>query len=171
MARLIVPDAAYEASYRRAVTEFAAEGRSDEAEALGHDTFDVFVARLRDLADGAGLPHGYVAGSTLWLVEDGEFLGRIDIRHELTDALRRFGGHVGYLIRPSRRRQGYGTLALAFALDECRAGGLDRVLLTCDLDNLASRRIIERNAGTLEDVINVPGRSVPTMRWWIETPR
>jgi predicted acetyltransferase/GrpB-like predicted nucleotidyltransferase (UPF0157 family) len=169
MARLIAPDVGYEASYRQAVAELVAEGRSDEAAGLENPTFDAFVEHLRDLANGVGLPHGFVAGSTFWLVEDSEYLGRVDVRHELTDALRRFGGHVGYLIRPSRRRQGYGTLALALALPECSALGLDRALVTCDVNNLASRRIIEHNRGMLEDVINVPGRTVPTMRWWIDT--
>jgi predicted acetyltransferase len=169
VAELIRPDAAYEVSYREAVAELVADGRPEEAAGLAGSRFAAFVGRLSDLAAGIGVPEGFVAGSTFWLAEDREYLGRVDVRHELTDALRRVGGHVGYLIRPSRRRQGYGTQALAASLPECRALGLDRVLVTCDVDNVASRRIIERNGGVLEDVINVPGRPVPTMRWWIDT--
>jgi predicted acetyltransferase len=115
-----------------------------------------------------GLPEGFVAGSTFWLVQAGVFVGRVEIRHELNDELRRLGGHVGYAVRPSRRGQGLGTEALALALVECRTLGIDVVLVTCDVDNEPSRRIIERNGGVLEDIINVPGRPVPTMRWWID---
>ncbi len=170
MIRLIAPDASYETSYRQAVAELVAEGRTDEAIGLEYPTFDAFIGHLRGLANGVGLPDGYVAGSTFWLVEGAEYLGRVDVRHELTDELRRYGGHVGYLIRPSARRRGYATLALALGLRECRTLGLDRVLVTCDVDNAASRRVIESNGGVLEDVIDVPGRNVSTMRWWIETP-
>jgi predicted acetyltransferase len=168
MARLESPDVGYEAGYLDAVAEFLAEGRTDEAAAYDYPSFGAFVRHLRDQARGVGLPDGYVAGSTFWLVEAGVFVGRVEIRHELTEELRRFGGHVGYAVRPSRRREGFGTEALTLALAECRALGIDNVLITCDVDNDPSRRIIEGNGGVLEDVIKVPGRPVETMRYWID---
>jgi predicted acetyltransferase len=168
MARLEAPDVGYEASYLDAVEEFLAEGRTDEAAVHDYPSFGAFVRHLRDQARGIGLPDGYVAGSTFWLVDAGVFVGRVEIRHELNDALRRFGGHVGYSVRPSRRRQGFGTEALNLALVQCRTLGIEQVLITCDVDNEASRRIIERNGGVLEDMIKVPGRPVTTMRYWID---
>jgi len=166
---LVEPAARYEASYRAAMDEFVAEGRDDEVGSLDeHPSFGSFVDELRDHAAGRGLPSGWVAGSELWLVDGDAFLGRVQIRHELTDALRRYGGHVGYSIRPSARRQGHATTALRLALPRCLALGVRDVLVTCDETNAASRRVIAANGGVLEDVIQLEGRSAPTMRFWID---
>jgi len=58
-----------------------------------------------------------------------------------------YGGHIGYGIRPSERQKGYATTGLQLALEEARKRGLDQVLLTCGVDNLASRRVILANGG------------------------
>ena len=65
------------------------------------------------------------------------------------------GGHIGYVIRPSERRKGYGTLILGLALVQAHACGLDRVRFTCNTENIASARIIEkkwRNPGQLRGI-------------------
>ncbi len=170
MVALVAPDASLEATYREAWKEFEAEGRGDEAGAPPRsDTFAAFVRKLHEYSRGRALPDGWVPGSTFWLVDDeGSVAGTVDIRHRLTDALRLRGGHVGYMIRPSMRRRGYGRRALALALPECRKLGIDHVLVTCDATNDASRRIIEANRGVFEDVVQLADRPVPTMRFWID---
>jgi predicted acetyltransferase len=105
--------------------------------------------------------------SVFWLIEGDAFIGEANVRHDLNAYLIKEGGHVGYGIRPSRRRQGYGKLILALALKECRRLGLTRVLVTCLEDNLASARIIEANGGKLENVIEDPGGRGPLRRYWI----
>jgi predicted acetyltransferase len=166
---LVEPDVRYEASYRAAMREFAAEGRGDEGEALeAHASFGSFVEELRDHARGRGLPPGWVAAADYWLVDGDRYLGRVQVRRGLTDALRRYGGHVGYSIRPSARGQGHGTTALRLALGRCRAVGLARVLVTCDETNAASRRVIEANGGVLDDVVVLQGRPARTLRYWID---
>jgi predicted acetyltransferase len=169
MPTLVAPHVRYEASVRAALEEFAAEGREEELGGLEHyAAFVSYVEALHALARGDGLPREWVAGSTFWLVEDDEFVGKVDVRHVLNDALRRRGGHVGYAIRPSMRRRGRGMSALTLVLPECVRLGLDRVLVTCDATNEASRMIIERNGGRLEDAVQAEGRDVPTLRYWID---
>ena len=169
MLSLVTPDDGFEASYREAVAEFATRG--DDAE-LGSPadlaSFAGFVRELRAQAEGRRLPPGWVAGSTFWLVDDARFIGKVEVRHSLTPALRLRGGHVGYAIRPSERRRGYGTAALAMVLPACLDLGLVRILVTCDATNEASRRIIEINGGELEDAVQIAGRAVPTLRYWID---
>ncbi|MEZ5097877.1 MAG: GNAT family N-acetyltransferase [Nocardioides sp.] len=97
-----------------------------------------------------------------WIADDGDLVGFLAIRHALNDFLREEGGHIGYSVRPSRRREGHATLALALALAEARALGIERALVTCDTDNVASARTIERNGGVLEDVRH--GKR----RYWID---
>jgi predicted acetyltransferase len=128
------------------------------------------VQGLRDRTRREMLPTHLVPETYLWLVDAGEFIGRVSIRHELNEALRTVGGHVGYEIRPSKRRQGYGTRILALALERAKALGLREVLVTCDADNVGSRRIIEQNGGRLENQIEAPGARVPKLRFWISIP-
>jgi predicted acetyltransferase len=81
-----------------------------------------------------------------------QIVGRVSIRHELNDFLLNFGGHIGYGVRPAYRRRGYASEILRQALIITRAEGVDRVLVTCDEDNVASAKVIERHGGVLEDV-------------------
>src|SRR5256885_14516882 len=82
-----------------------------------------------------------------WYVSGEHYLGTFVIRHRLTPDLAEAGGHVGYHVVSAWRRQGHATRMLAEGLEECRALGLDRVLLTCAPDNEASRRVILANGG------------------------
>jgi predicted acetyltransferase len=107
-----------------------------------------------------------VASTYYWIVDSaaGAVLGFLNLRHELNDFLLEEGGHIGYSIRPARRREGHAGRALALAVRRAADLGLDRVLLTCDDDNDASRRTIERNGGVLEDVRGIK------RRYWIAVP-
>ncbi len=167
MAELALPSETYKDSFIAAVREFHAEDRLIEYDiGMLQAHFPAFVRWLRQKRDRP--QPGRVAETYYWLVEDGEFIGRVSIRHELTPSLEQIGGHIGYEIRPTKRRRGYGTLILKLALDAAREIGLRRVLVTCADDNLASARIIEANGGELQDKIWVAGRTVQTRRYWIE---
>lgn len=97
---------------------------------------------------GRGLPS--VPSNMFWLVDGGAFIGAVSIRARIdTHVLAHFGGHIGYGVRPSRRRQGYGARLLALALDICRGMGIGVVRISCSVDNIGSRRVIEKNGGLL----------------------
>ena len=131
--------------------------------------FAGFVSKLRNNARGIDIEDGCVPSSTYWLVdEDNEVVGRVNIRHELTPKLERFGGHIGYAIAPSQRRKGYGTMILKLALVKAKELCLKRILITCDIDNIASRKIIENNGGVFQDELIVEGRDKLSRRYWIE---
>ena len=138
---------------------------SPTPEALADPTaFDAYTQRLRDLAlPETQRPEGIVPMTTLWWVEGDEYLGGLSIRHELTDSLRELGGHIGYTVRPSARRQGHAAAILAAALPIARGLGIDPALLTCDVDNEGSRRVIESNGGILED------QRKQKLRFWVPT--
>ena len=93
------------------------------------------------------------------------------LRLGLNAALEVEGGHIGYDVRPSARRQGFGSLALQLTLREARQRGLERVLLTADADNHASTRIIEKCGGMLSEAATSPESGKPIRRYWIEVPR
>jgi predicted acetyltransferase len=127
---------------------------------------------LIEQRQGRGLEDWQVPQTTLWLVLDQrEVIGISRLRHRLTARLRQQGGHIGFVMRPSRRRQGIGRTLLGMTLGKARALGLDRVLISCDADNIGSRRVIETNGGQLEAeaVCSETGRLI--RRYWIELVR
>lgn len=111
---------------------------------------------------------GWVPSSTLLAIRqtDHTLVGMIDIRHQLNDYLAQFGGHIGYSVRRSLRRQGYASQMLALGLAYARELGLARVLLTCDKENIASAATIRSQGGLLENTVAEDGRL--TERYWIE---
>ena len=109
-----------------------------------------------------------VPDSVFFLLDEerDRLLGAVNIRHHLNEALQREGGHIGDGIRPSERRKGYATEMIRLALIECKKLGIDRVLMTCDKDNIASARTIVKNGGVLEnEFVNSDGEI--EQRYWI----
>lgn len=94
-------------------------------------------------------------------------VGMLNFRKKLNEYLLNYIGHIGYSIAPSKRRQGLGTIMLELALIEAKNFGLERVLVTCTDDNIASARVIENNGGVLEDKRVDPGDQKLTRRYWI----
>jgi predicted acetyltransferase len=128
--------------------------------------FAAWVARLADQSDPAKAAEaGRMRCTYRWIVEGDRVLGGIALRHGLNDFVLRLG-HMGYGIRPSSRRRGLATWALGRMLDEARGLGLDRVLIVCEADNLASAKTIERQGGVLEGVQDTELGAV--RRYWIK---
>ena len=173
--RLAAPSLRYRRSFLEALREGFRRGNQPAADgARIREIERDFEGYLREITDQSGmitLPGGEkvqkVPFSVRWLVEGEEFIGEAGIRHELNDWLLREGGHVGYGIRPSRQRRGYGRLILALALEECRRLRIERVLVTCDDENVASARIIEANGGVLENLVADPAGRGRLRRYWI----
>jgi len=160
--QLILPSLKYKKSYLEALEESKNEaGETQLNKPEVNESFEDFVKRLNENSKGINLPKGYVSATMFWLVEKGDVIGRVQIRHELNDFLFREGGHIGYYIRPSKRRMGYGKKILELSLSKAKKLGLSRVLITCDDSNIASRKIIEENGGILENETPQNGTKSP----------
>lgn len=94
-----------------------------------------------------------------------KFLGAVTIRLKLTDDLLLRGGNISDGIRPSQRNKGYGTLMVNLALQKCKEFGLNKVLMVCDKNNIASAKTIIKNNGILENEIEVEDKTI--QRYWI----
>ena len=157
------PDVRFRASFLAAMEEFREEGRAGEDTMIGWD-LDPFGDTLGDRGGFRGVRRetaeaehrpgspGFVCQTSWWWTEGDEYVGRISLRHELNDRLRDWGGHIGYDVRRSRRREGHATRMLGRrARRGCALGASTTSLLTCDAGNVASRSVIETNGGVLED--------------------
>ena len=131
-------------------------------------TFDDYLAYLDKVAGGLDLGRGVVPMSSFWATQGAQVLGIARLRHRLTDLLLQEGGHIGFYVRPSARRRGVATHILAMMLQPARKLGLDRVLITCDSDNVGSARVIEKNGGVLENEIISAFSGKPIRRYWLE---
>lgn len=123
--------------------------------------------RLADEAPGTVRPPGWTS-ATHWWLEDresaDEFVGRISLRHHIDHPqLATVGGHIGYAVRPSRRRRGFAGDPLRQVVPLAAQRGIERLLVTCDLDNTASARTIEGAGGEFENELE--GKR----RYWITT--
>ena len=179
MPTLTVPDVRYHHSFLDAMAGFAAEGRGgpDDHSMIGRDlrrwspgwedpgVFAAYVRSVRDQElEETPRPSTFVPATTRWWCEGATYLGRIQLRHRLNDTLRETGGHIGYDVAPAHRRQGHATAMLRGFLPWVReAHGLDLVLVTCDVENVASRKVIEACGGVLED------ERAGTLRYWLRT--
>src|SRR6266498_2486182 len=167
MLMLVEPSLTYKDPCLDAVREFHAAGEySIDAEQLGV-IFEDLIARLAAAKDPANAPLGELPYEDFWLMEGDEWIGKLTLRTTINAKYLHAGGHIGYEIRPSKRRCGYGTALLRLGLEKARERGLRRVLLTCDETNIGSRRVIEANGGQLENAVVVAGQAVQKLRYWI----
>lgn len=169
MPRLVAPSAIVQRSFCSAVIEYHREDRFlhlDEHTLQNPDEFECYLLSLHERSfPSPARPDYQVEETCFWWVEDNEYLGRVIIRHRLTELFARIVGHIGYDVRPSARRSGHATAMLEAALPLAAVLGLDPVLVTCDVTNEASRRVIERNGGL------TGGEIEDTLRFWVPTTR
>ena len=158
-----------EVSFKKAISAFKNESPSFEF-AFEFDEsipFLEYIKKLEGWSLGKGLPDKFVPSTFLVGVIDGQIVGRLSLRHRLNDFLARIGGHIGYGVIPSCRQQGYATEMLKQALPICSSLGIKKVLITCDIDNLGSQKVIERCGGIFENVTDDSQLKVQKRRYWI----
>lgn len=127
-------------------------GLMNKAYGLSFDEFREWLANKQRESEATELMDGWKVPSTTFWLYDGETpVGFGSVRHFLTDALRKVGGHIGYGIAPAFRGRGYGNEILRLLLIEAKKRGIDRALVTIHKDNLASRAVALKNGGVIEE--------------------
>jgi len=156
-----------EPAARAAHAELARDGFEFLLDEHDGEPWPDYVMRRNLHAQGIGLPEEFVPETFLLAFAGRELIGRVSIRHTLNDYLLQVGGHIGYGVRPAFRRRGYATEILRQALVIVGELGVDKALVTCDDDNIASARTIEHCGGVLHDVVHPPSGGPARRRYWI----
>ena len=168
MIKLILPREEYLQSYAEAFAEYA-DNQISTYHFTDPDSCNIFE-KFDNYRNERNLRPDRVGADYYWLVDDQTtlFLGEAVIRHKLNDALRQDGGHIGYGVRCSKWNRGYGTKLLSLALEKAKERCISPVLITCNDDNPASARVIEKNGFLLENKITVSkdGCDVLIRRYW-----
>ena len=128
-----------------------------------------YIAACRKYTTPETLPEGLVLATQFLYIRkaDNQLVGMLQVRHYFNDYLSRFGGHIGYSIKPDERRKGYATSMLKAVLPYCKRIGLDKILITCIDVNIGSEKAILNNGGVYESTVCEPDMNRNLKRFWI----
>ncbi len=126
-----------------------------------------YLDLLKNIKAGINLKAGYVPATLLFGFVGDVIVGRLSFRHTLNAHLLERGGHLGYGVVPKYRNQGHATNMLRQGLILAKNAGLKKVLVTCDDDNIPSRKTIEKCGGILEDIRHFENDNAKIRRYWV----
>jgi len=146
-AYLVKPSHLYQKSFEAYVKSYQKAGDKHYFEKYRKalEDFPAYLKDLEDLSNGTNPAQDVVTTSTFWLIDQESVVGVVRIRHREDGS----GGHIGYDISPNMRQKGFGYCILTLALKSAKELGLREVILTCGIDNVPSRKIIEKCNGRL----------------------
>lgn len=170
MAKLVYP----EYRHKEAMTTYVKESKEHDKIPLNgaglyenFTDFEQWIKKEKQMHLGIHLDPGFVPGTT-YLYEDGNtIIGTINIRHCLNDFLLQQGGHIGYSVHPKKRKQGHATKMLQEALAICKQWEIWPILITCNKENIASKKTIEKCGGVLENEFYDEKTKETLLRFWI----
>ena len=127
-------------------------GLQNKVNGLTYEEYKDWLIKKQQESEMDGIVDGWkVPSTTYWLYADGVPVGFGKLRHCLTDALRKAGGHIGYGIAPQHRGKGYGKELLRLLIGEAYNRGIDKILVTIRLDNKPSQAVALANGGVITE--------------------
>lgn len=149
MLKLILPEEKYWQSFQNGLREFKNNPTPydirDVLKAFGFVNFADYKEDYENARKGIGLKSGYVPMTVLWLIDDEKFIGIYTIRHYLTEALQRSGGHIAYAVIPSARGKGIAAQGLKLCCQYAHdVLNIRDALVCCHASNIASYKTMKK---------------------------
>ena len=154
MAKLVYPSIEHREMILAYMNETFAYGEEYINGVGGNQNFNEYedwLKREKQNHLGINLKDGFVPDTVYFYIEGDKIVGVINIRHCLNEFLLKRGGHIGYSVAPSQRKKGYATAMLKEAIGICKKWDIYPILITCNKENTASRKTIEKCGGKLEN--------------------
>lgn len=122
------------------------------------------------MAHAEPLSDDFLPQFNYWILDNQDYvIGLIRMQAQLNNQLLNIGGHLGYYIAPAHRGQGHGKSALRLALKILNEKGVGRALITVEIHNLPSLRMVEDIGGVLEDERMDAESGNTYRRFWVDT--
>jgi predicted acetyltransferase len=152
LCKIVEPSLQYKESYLSALKEYHKTGiYLDQNEEEIRNNFPDFIERLKHKSLDTNMQEGHIVEKLYWIIDDQEeYSGKVSLAYKFDKSFPETNGSVGYNIVPSKREKGYGEKALELVLLEAHFLGIKKIFLVCSSTNIASRKIIEKNAGILQ---------------------
>lgn len=155
--------------YRQEYIDYGEKRINGSCGLMHYSDYDEWLDKVRNAWNAETSLH-HVPATTYLAIrkEDNRIIGTIQLRHQLTEELEKSGGHIGYGIRPTERRKGYGTKQLELVLLKAKELGIPKVMISCDKGNSASARTAMSSGGifTKEGFDERDGTDIQI--YWIE---
>ena len=168
---LIKPNFSYESDIKAFRKEMLdADSSMDGTGPLRHmDNVSEWLEFNQRCENEETLPENLVTSEQYIFVResDNKIVGMIQFRHYLNEFLEKYGGHIGYSVRPDERRKGYAKMMLSNCIDLCKLYGLEKILITCIQGNEGSKQTILANGGVYESTIYCEPDNVYLERYWV----
>jgi len=166
MLRLEFPDESHREMYKDMIQEWKSMEETPTSPSLlfRWDNYDDFLQIIQRAQKGE--IKNNTPSSLFFLLDENNILGAIDIRHSIDHPnLRDFWWHIWYGIRPWERRKWYATEILRLWLQEAKKLWINKVLISCHPENIASEKVILNNGWVHESTVESKGRIYK--RHWI----
>ena len=135
-------DMKYLASYTEFLSECVNAGITKDEAALKE--VKPYLQTLIQNAKGEELSDGLPRTSTYFCVDNNEIIGAIRYRHDTNEYVERVIRHVGYETKPTARCKGVAQLMLNWMQENILSTS---IIVTCEINNVASKKVIERCNG------------------------
>lgn len=170
MAKLVYSDYQHETMMKDYLQETYAFGEkyvNGDGGCQFYQDYRKWIKREKQNHLGINLEPGFVPATTYFYLENDQIVGTINLRHCLNNCLINHGGHIGYSILPSMRKKGYATAMLKEVIEICKRWEIYPILLTCNQENIASKKTIEKCGGKLENKYYDEKTKETVLRFWI----
>ena len=156
-------------AYRQEYISFGETHINGSSGFMRYQNYDEWLKRL-ELEKGKEASELDTPSTTYFTLRkrDNKIIGSIQLRHHLTEELKKDGGNIGYGICPSERSKGYGSQQLALVLLQARALRIPKVMISCDKSNRSSARVAVKNGGVLAGEGFDEERGTVTEIYWID---